>query len=140
MRIKAIGLALMLSMWTSAQATELRIDDAWISEPPPGMAMLAGYLTIRNDGDTPVTVTAIRSSAAEVMMHETQIVDGTAKMRHLDSVTVPAKGSVAFEPGGRHLMIMGAPALKAGDRLPLEVVVDGGEAIALEAEVRREGE
>lgn len=120
-----------------AHGDTLRVTDAWISEAPPGAMMLAGYLKLENLGHEPHTITAIRSnSGAEVMMHVTEIVDGVAKMRHLDALTIPPGEKAVFEPGGYHLMIMGAPALKAGDHLDLQIVTDHGDPIEVQAEVR----
>jgi periplasmic copper chaperone A len=139
-RMKSLlGLALLAcAEMAIAHGDTLRVTDAWISEAPPGATMLAGYLTLENLGRETHNITAIRSSSgAEVMMHLTEIVDGVAKMRHLDALTIPPGGRIVFEPGGYHLMIMGAPPLKAGDHLDLQIVTDHGDALEVQAEVRR---
>ena len=46
-------------------------------------------------------------------------------MRHLHSLEVPAQGSVAFEPGGLHLMLIDLKEpLVAGKGFPLTLVFE----------------
>ena len=65
----------------------------------------------------------------KVELHETTVVDGVARMRALDSITVPPGSTVVLERGGKHLMLMrpvGAPEavtldLYSGDALVVSV-------------------
>jgi copper(I)-binding protein len=41
------------------------------------------------------------------MLHQSQNVNGVMKMTGVDSVSVPAHGTVAFAPGSYHVMLMG---------------------------------
>ena len=57
----------------------------------PGTRMGAGYLTLTNNTEDPITITKVTSPQYDaVEMHESVVENGIAKMRPLDSVTVPA--------------------------------------------------
>lgn len=50
---------------------------------------------------------------------------GVMKMRKLEGIDVPAKGSLVLEPGGMHLMLIGLKApLAEGQSVPLELRFD----------------
>jgi copper(I)-binding protein len=104
------------------------IDDARILAPLPGTNAGVAYMRIVNNSDAPVTIGQARSPQFErVELHETTIVDGVSRMRALDSVEVPAGGSVVFEAGGRHLMLIGmVPEAGAGSPVTIEIAYSGG--------------
>ena len=101
----------------------LTIRDAYIRLAPLG-APLAGYGVLINHSDkNSVLVDANATWAGMTMMHESREENGMAKMRHLDSVTVPAHGELVLQPGGIHLMFMQTPKnLKIGDTLDVELL------------------
>ena len=78
-----------------------------VNTPIPGSTMGSAYLTLRNNSTRDISIDRIDSSSfAAVEMHETRIANGIARMQQLDRVTIPAKSTVTFERGGRHLMLM----------------------------------
>lgn len=86
-------------------APAVQADACWIRAMPATVPS-SGYFTLKNDGDTPATLTDIDSPAyGMAMVHETQTNGSTAKMVHVDSVVVPAHGSVVFKPKGYHVML-----------------------------------
>ena len=110
---------------------------ARIMVPPPGAPMAAGYFALKNPGREALQLVGVRSASFEsVEMHETVEENGVSRMRALARVEVPAGGQVAFEPGGKHLMLMGP---KLGDTPPaelpltLELQSHDGEHTTLEA-------
>jgi len=85
----------------------LTVDAARLVLPPPGRDTAAGYLTLGNQGDAPLTVNALSSDAyGRVEMHTMEHEGGMMRMRQLDSIDIPAGGSVSLEPHGRHLMFL----------------------------------
>lgn len=75
--------------------------------------MSAGFLTLENTTSDPITITQVASPQfAVVEIHETTIEDGISRMRKVDALIVPAKGSVVLERGGKHLMLMRATNLE----------------------------
>jgi copper(I)-binding protein len=67
---------------------------------------MAGYMTMINTGDTPVTVTAISSpNFAGAEIHRTVVEEGIARMLPVRQLDIPANSQVKLEPGGLHLML-----------------------------------
>lgn len=107
---------------------DLKIENAWIREAPPNMMTLAGYAQLTNTGKKPLEISAVESPAfMEVQLHESTLVNGVAGMRQLDKLVIPVNGKAAFEPHGKHFMMMGMKRpLKSGDKVPLEIKDSGG--------------
>ncbi len=102
------GLAAM-----AATAAEVGFEDGWVRAMPSVADTTAAYGRIVNQGAVPVTVEAAPVEwADEVMLHATtEGQDGTRGMRHLESVTVPAGGSVTLRSGQKHLMFTGVDSV-----------------------------
>lgn len=117
-----------------------RIEKAWIRAAPPGAMMLAGYATVRNPCARDITIVDVAAADfAGAMIHETLVENGVSKMRHADRLPVPARGVLAFAPGGRHLMLMQPRRpLKAGDRSVLTLVLADGRRLSAGFAVRRD--
>jgi periplasmic copper chaperone A len=98
----------------------------------------AVYLTIRNDGAEADRLLRGESPvAAAVEIHRTAIEDGIARMRPIDAVTIPARGTAQMRPGADHLMLLGlTQRLEIGDRVPLLLVFERAGELAVDAEVR----
>jgi len=66
--------------------------------------------------------------AIKVELHETMAgADGMFSMKPLDSVTVPARATVMFAPGGKHAMLFGlSDDVKPGTTLTLTFVFKSG--------------
>jgi copper(I)-binding protein len=85
----------------------LVVSDVVITAGMPGMKMSAGYLTFANNSDQPIAITSVTSPQFDsVEMHETLIENDIARMREIPELAIPAHGSVVFERGGKHLMLM----------------------------------
>lgn len=71
------------------------------------MQMSAGFMSLTNNSDALVEITRVTSPQFEsVEMHETVIENDIARMRALDNLALASGGSVVFERGGKHLMLM----------------------------------
>lgn len=123
----------------AAHADILTIEDPWIREAPPNARVLAAYLTIHNNSDKPVHITAATSPAfGSSMMHATVEDNGVSRMVHLDELEIPPGGSVSFEPGGKHIMLFDPEKrFKAGDKVPLVLHMDNGICNFFDATVRK---
>lgn len=118
------------------------VEDAWVRAVPPGARMTAGYLTVYNPGpDALVIVGAESPLFGSVEMHGTVTVDGMARMRQQETVTVPAGEAVAFEPGGLHLMLMQAvDEIPSSGTLEMALLLEGGERLEFLAPVGQPGD
>ncbi|MEH7828113.1 copper chaperone PCu(A)C [Gemmobacter denitrificans] len=106
-----------------------------IPAPAASAKSAAGYMAIANDGATPDRLIAVEMEVAQsVMLHTTEHgADGVARMKHLESVDIPAGETVVLEPGGMHVMLMGLTAtLSEGDMVPGTLVFEQAGRVAVE--------
>jgi hypothetical protein len=88
----------------NALAAKVTVTGAWV-RALPGNA--AGYFTMRNDGTASVTLTGMKTAACGMaMLHKTSSGGGMASMSGVDSVPLAPHETVAFAPGGYHVMCM----------------------------------
>jgi copper(I)-binding protein len=104
------------------KAGDLTIGHPWSRATPGGAKVGGGYLTITNKGPAPdrlVSVSIPAAVADHVEIHEMATKDGVMTMRaQPNGVTIEPGKTVAFVPGGYHLMLMGLKGpLKQGDRV-----------------------
>jgi copper(I)-binding protein len=132
-------LASSLLFASSAALAEVKVEDPWIAEAPPGAAVLAGYMQLHNHSAHDQALVGATSPAfAQVELHRSVEQDGVARMARQEQVEVPAHGSLTLQPGGYHFMLMQpSKPLKAGDRVPLSLQFGSGERVELEVPVRK---
>lgn len=121
--------------WSAGPVTAER---PWARETAPTQRNGVAYLALRNDGATPDRLVGARSDrAAEVELHRHTVdAEGVARMRPVEAVELPAHGSVALEPGGLHLMLVDlARPLRAGERVPVTLVLERAGTLSVEVEV-----
>jgi len=119
-----VGALLLAAFAAPALAAgKLVIEQGWIRLAPPGAMMLAGYATLRNVGDEPLTVTGADSADfASVSLHESIAEDGVERMRALGHVSIAPGASVEFAPGSKHFMLMRpVRELKLGETVKIHV-------------------
>ncbi len=140
--VKWLNAALLLVSAQMAQAAGVMVENPWVSEAPPGATALAGYMIVHNHGEADRMLVGAESPAfGSVMLHRTVMEDGMAKMVHQHMITIPAGGSVVFEPNSYHLMMMSPKGeLKAGDQVEVTLQFKNGENLTIQHQVRaREG-
>jgi copper(I)-binding protein len=123
----------------SARECQPQVRDGWVRLGPAGMPMMAGFGRIENACPRPITITAASSPAFDsAELHETRIVDGVNRMRHLPELRIAPDGVAVLKPGGMHLMLMRPHApLKVGSKVVVSFrLADGGELLG-EFEVRK---
>jgi copper(I)-binding protein len=104
---KVVALAVIfIASSTVAFAGGITIESPWlrfiIKDRPA-----ASYFTLRNDTDQKVELTGASSSGCGMMMlHQSTEAGGVDKMSVVESVAVPAHGTLQFTPGSYHLMCM----------------------------------
>jgi copper(I)-binding protein len=106
-------------------------SDVEITQPMPGRHMSAGYLVLTNNTDEAIVIDAVTSPQfGAVEIHETTIEDGISRMRQIEELVVPARGSVTLERGGKHLMLM--RARPDGAEVSLQFLSNGTPVLTLE--------
>jgi copper(I)-binding protein len=129
--------ALLLASCKPASAPPaVSVDGVWARANVPGQSGSAAYFTIRNAGgeDTLLTVS---SPGANASLHSTSMDNGVMRMRPLETLDIPANGTVELKPGGTHVMLMGLKQpLQAGSALELDLKFEKSGERKVMAEVR----
>lgn len=121
---------------------ELMIGHPWSRATVPGVKVGGGYLTIMNHGSQPDRLVSVQVPFAErAEIHESSVEDGVAKMREIEGGVAIAPGAtVAFEPGGKHLMFIGLKqALTKGEKLKGELVFEKAGKVEVDFNVEAAG-
>lgn len=128
-----VALAALLATPALAASAPMIVDRAEIRASLRNVPTAAAYMTIRNGGaEADRLLGASCACAASVTAHETVHANGVARMVPTPAVAVPSRGSVAFAPGGRHLMLMGLKApIRAGARVPITLRFEKAGAISV---------
>ncbi len=117
-----LGALACASFASLSQAATLEASDCWIRAMPPNM-LSSGYFKVSNSGDTPATLTNADAPAfGMTMMHKSETKGSTATMSHVETVDVPAHGTLQFAPKGYHLMLeQPSKPLQVGSTIPLSL-------------------
>ena len=115
---------------------DIEIIDPWLRMMPPSTSSTAGFMTIKNNTDKPLILKEVSLDwARHAMLHESKVVDGMAKMNHLDEWVIEEQ--VEFMPGGKHIMIMGMKNdLKIGQTYNILLHFAGREPLEVSFKVR----
>ncbi|MEU8913455.1 copper chaperone PCu(A)C [Streptomyces nigrescens] len=84
-------------------APKIEVTGAYM--PQPVTEQMAGaYFTVKNNGDSADKLTSVTTNLAKaITIHKTV----GNKMEQVESLTVPANGTLRLSRGGNHLMFMG---------------------------------
>jgi len=136
-----LGAATLLGLLAACQqsAPAPVFEQAWVRAMPPAAHMTAAYGVLRNGTDAPVTLVAFSSPAfGDVSLHRTEQVDGVARMRAVDSLTLQAGETAELAPGGLHLMLMmPKEPLPAAGTVPLVMTAADGRSYRFEVPVEQ---
>ncbi|MFN8622086.1 MAG: copper chaperone PCu(A)C [Chloroflexota bacterium] len=128
----------MAPMGSMTPAATITVDGAWARVSPMMSMAGAAYLTIHNSGTTDdALIGATSPIAGSVETHETKD-DGTGQMAMspVDSIPVPAGGSVELKPGGYHIMLIDlTQPLDPGVVVPLTLTFQSGAVVEVQAVV-----
>ena len=125
---RRLCLALLLSAGLSAPAAAhdfsagaIGVDAPWAREAPPGAKASAVYFIITNTGTAPDRLLGAASgAAAQAGLHKSETSGQLMSMTTVAAVAIAPGATVAFEPGGLHVMLTGLKtSIAAGTTLPL---------------------
>lgn len=106
----ALLFAMSHSLWAHEfKAGDIEIVHPWSRATPEGAKVAAGYLTLKNHGNSPDRlVSATGEVAGMTQVHEMAVdANGIMTMKQLaDGLEIPAGGEVALKPGSFHIMFM----------------------------------
>lgn len=122
-----ILLTALICLGVNFAQAQLKFNDARIFAPLKGTNATAGYVVIKNEGKSDVTLTlksVEKFKASET--HETIEEAGKMAMKKVDSFIVPAGKELELKPGGRHLMLFDpTESIKEGQALVVSFLVNG---------------
>ncbi len=147
-------------------ASGVTVTDAWARTSPSMTNAGAAYFTVTAgaDGDTLLSASVPASVAAEAQLHEvvevpmtsttmdmtsttmddmggsttTMAMTGMA-MQQVESVAIPANGSLEFKPGSYHVMLMNLAApLETGQTFELTLHFEKAGDVTVTVEVREQ--
>ena len=133
-----IALAAPLALSACGDPAPSYIDQAWVRLSPNKESPSAGYF-VAHGGDAGVQIRGVMTAyAVRVEMHESVMDKGVMTMKPIDSVDIPAKGEVAFAPGGKHLMLWGIndAAINQG-KMELTFLMSDGKRLLVDAVIRK---
>ena len=122
-------------------AREPSVEGAWIRLPAVTGRPGAAYFTLRGGKADSALARVFTPSAQRAELHESMAAGTMTTMRPLAAVPLPAGGTVAFAPGGNHVMLFDIdPALKAGGTAPLTLELSDGKRLTASAKVVAAGD
>lgn len=125
MSVRTTFATLALIAPLAALAGPIEVRDGYAHATSTAQPVGAGFLTLANGGAADRLLGVSCTCAQSAELHSMSMDGGVMKMRKLDAIDIPAKGSVALEPGGMHLMLIGLKApLAEGQQVPLELRFD----------------
>lgn len=132
-----IALSCLSSAWSGATALAV-VDTAYSRPLAPGQTTGVVYLSLKNQGQAPIILSAVSSSLAQSAEFHRHIHEGgVMKMRHEPNIPLAIGKTLRFQPGGYHIMLFGVKKpLAVGDQVPLTISTGSGETLDIVAEVR----
>lgn len=135
-----VSLVCFLSLLPApAVAGGIEVNGAWVRQPFVGAKVMAGYMTVRNSSGKTVVLQGARSpDFGSVMMHQTVMDKGMAKMQHQHAVSIAPGKSLVLRPGGYHLMLMQArKKFRFGEHTTIFLQFSGGQQKKVSFPIKR---
>ncbi|HEX7558323.1 MAG TPA: copper chaperone PCu(A)C [Usitatibacter sp.] len=98
--------------------------DAWVRGMVPAQRTTGAFVTLQSTEDARlVGVASPLAKSAEI--HQSDMANGTMRMKAVDFVALPAGKRVELKPGGYHVMLLGVvKPLGEGDSVPLTLTLE----------------
>jgi periplasmic copper chaperone A len=136
----AAAVATTVFLASAPAFAQVKITDPWIRGTVPGQQGTGMFAQIASAQNARL-LSASSPAAKVVEIHEMAMEGSVMKMRAIQALELPAGKTVELKPGGYHIMFIGlSQALKVGDTVPVNLVVEGAdkkqETINLKVPVR----
>lgn len=131
------GLALTFQA-SAGDSTRVQVTQPWVRGTVPGQQATGAFMTLRAARDARL-VAAASPVARTVEIHEMRMDGDVMIMRAIPGIELPAGRTVALEPGGYHLMLLGLRRpLRAGEAVPLRLTFKdaAGKSFSLEVKAK----
>lgn len=137
---KALLVAVVTSLATSAAVAQVKVDNAWVRATVPHQQATGAFMSLSSAKDA--RLVGVSSSALpNAEIHEMRMENDVMKMRQITGLDLPAGQTVELKPGGYHIMFMGLPGqVKEGVVIPLTLEIENSdgskESVEVQAPVR----
>jgi periplasmic copper chaperone A len=116
-----------LILWIGAAQAQTTVSDAWVRGTVAQQKATGMFAQITSVQGAKL-VAASSPVAGVVEIHEMSMDGNVMKMRAVPALPLPAGKAVELKPGGFHIMLMDLKQpLKAGDAVPVVLVVEGSD-------------
>jgi copper(I)-binding protein len=108
---------------------------AWIKAPAAGETTATAFVVVDNPTMYDVYLVSASTDVAGRAQFQ-KVAAGKAEV--IESITAPAYDSVELKPGGNQILLLDLKRpLNPGDKVLLTLTTDGGAALEVEADVRK---
>ena len=120
-----LATALTVLSFSAVAQTSVQISDPWVRATVPQQKATGAFMQIT--APKAMRLLEVRSPVAGVAeIHEMSMTDNMMRMRQVKEIALPAGKAVELKPGGYHVMLLDLKGqVKAGDKIPLTLVVEG---------------
>ncbi|RIA37766.1 hypothetical protein DFR49_3654 [Hephaestia caeni] len=137
----AIALAAAAALSGCQTQDDIVVSDAWVRLPAVAGRPAAAYFTIHGYSKDSALIDVADPVSIRTEMHETMTHGSMSSMAPIETVPLPAKSTVVFAPGGKHVMLFGVnPSVKPGATIPLTLTFTGFPRIEVDAVVVAAGD
>lgn len=121
----AITLASGLFVLSAAASAQTAVKDPWVRGTVAQQKATGMFAQLTSAGGGKL-VSASSPVAGVVEIHEMAMEGNVMKMRAIPGLDLPAGKAVDLKPGGYHVMLLDLKQeLKAGDTVPVTLVIEG---------------
>ncbi len=130
----------MIAAFSVPALAQVEVKDPWVRGTVPQQKATGAFMQVRSAKKA--RLVEIRSPVAGVVeIHEMRMEKDVMRMRAVRGLDLPAGKTVELNSGGYHVMLLGLKQpLKAGDTVPLTLVIEGQdkkrETVEVQAPVR----
>lgn len=140
--IALTSLFLALAGCQQAAPKAASVDHAWVRLPAVSGRPGAAYFTVHGGAVEDRLMVVASPQAIRAEMHNMSMDGGIMKMAPIDGgLAVPAGGDVAFDSGGKHVMLFDiSPKVLPGGKMTLTFTMASGQKFEAEAAVIAAGD
>ncbi|MFM9827228.1 MAG: copper chaperone PCu(A)C [Sphingomonas sp.] len=118
-RLPLIALA-AASVASCGQPREIFVDHGYVRLSAVSGNPAVAYFTLHGGGEATMLLSVTSPTTIKTELHESMAKGGMSSMAPIKDVALPPKADIAFQPGGKHVMLFNVnPGVKPGDTMPL---------------------
>jgi len=134
-KLIATVVAVWAVAWPALAQESVRVFDAWARASVLASRPGAAYVTIESVSDDTL-MGASTPVAKQVMIHAVEKDGDVSRMKHIETLELPAGERVTLAPGGMHLMLMGLQdKLSEGTTFPMTLSFETAGKVTVEVSV-----